>query len=81
MTLRTKGVTRSLSNTSAACVTQVWLLSRVNDDVALDITRGRKPARNAKSSQETGDTGKTLITGTIQRRETTPPAWCGLLCV
>lgn len=52
---------RSLSNTSAARITQVWLLSGVNDDVALDVTRGGKPARSAKSYQ-IGDTAKTLKT-------------------
>lgn len=57
---------RSLSNTSAARVTQVWLLSGVNDDVALDITRGSKPARSAKSYQ-IGDTAKTLKTRAMQR--------------
>lgn len=29
--------------TSAADVTQVWLLSRVDDDVTLDVARSRKP--------------------------------------
>ena len=57
---------RSLSNTSAACVTQVWLLSRVNDDVALDVTRGSKPAKNAKFYQ-IGDTAETLKTRAMQR--------------
>lgn len=47
-----KGSKRSLSSTSAARVTQVWLLSRVNDDVALDITRGCKPARKYKDNTD-----------------------------
>lgn len=32
-----------IAEPSAARVTQVWLLSGVNDDVALDVTRGSKP--------------------------------------
>lgn len=75
---------RSLSNTSAARVTQVWLLSGVNDDVALDVTRGGKPARSAKSYQ-IGDTAGTLKTRAMQRTYTALPvlhrAACGLLCV
>lgn len=44
------------SFTSAADVTQVWLLPRVDNDVALDVARGRKPATrlgNAISSLST----------------------------